>query len=710
MWLFGGVSETNSPYVFAYSNELWQFKPFSGPIPSNQAVTITSPTSSICEGAAVKFTATPTGGGASPQYQWQLNGANVGTNSPTYSTSSLSNGDIVSCIMQSSVSCTLPATSNSITMVVDPSANAAVSISSTSTSICSGSTATFTAAGTNGGATPGYQWLLNGSNVGTNKPTYSNSTLSNGDVISCIMQSSQACSSPETSNSIVMAVNSNVNASVSITSSSAVICNGTAVTFTATGTNGGATPAYQWLLNGGTVGTNSATYSNPSLANGDVVSCKMTSDVACVNVLTVSSNTLSINVEADVSPAISITASTDNVCAGTPITFTAKPTNGGTTPVYQWQVNGASAGTNSQTYTNAGLANGDLVSCKLISNAACAIPGDVVSNNLPVMIAAAVPTSLSISANTDTICSGINVQFKASPTNEGASPSFQWLLNGQNVGSNAATYSNSTLANGDQVACRMTSNLPCTVPATSANTITMTVTPRPVVNFSKDTTLCNGQSLLLNVSNGNATYLWQNGSTNPLYKIDSAGAYSVKIEENGCDTSGRIVVSYSQKPEISITKDTTLCVGDKLILDASSPNSTYLWQDGSTDAQLVVRTAGLYIVSVSNYCGTKVDSATVVFESCGSCKVYVPLAFSPNHDGKNDLLAPKYQCDLSEYQFKVYGRWGQLLFSSQNTGIGWDGTWRGQPQPPGTYVWELSYRDRLAGNVVYKNGTVVLIR
>lgn len=84
------------------------------------SVSITSTSNNLCVGTSVTFTSSPTNGGASPSYQWKKNGVNVGTNSTTYSISSLSNNDVVSCVMTSNASCANPttATSNSITNTV----------------------------------------------------------------------------------------------------------------------------------------------------------------------------------------------------------------------------------------------------------------------------------------------------------------------------------------------------------------------------------------------------------------------------------------------------------------------------------------------------------------------------------------------------------------------------------------------------------------
>ncbi|MGZ4076384.1 MAG: T9SS type A sorting domain-containing protein, partial [Bacteroidia bacterium] len=170
-----------------------------------------SPSSTICAGTNVTFTATPTNGGTTPAYQWKINGVNVGTNSTTYSNSSLSNGDLVTCVLTSNATCATgnPATSNTVTMTVNPNLPVSVSIAASSGSpICSGTNVTFTATPTNGGTTPAYQWQLNGTNVGINSSTYSNATLSTGDIISCVLTSNASCviSSTATSNTISFTV------------------------------------------------------------------------------------------------------------------------------------------------------------------------------------------------------------------------------------------------------------------------------------------------------------------------------------------------------------------------------------------------------------------------------------------------------------------------------------------------------------------------
>ncbi len=173
---------------------------------------------------------------------------------------------------------------------------------------------------------------------------------------------------------------------VSITASANNICDGTQVTFTAIPVNGGAKPVYKWLLNGNNAGTNNAAFISGTLANGDIVSCIMTSGNACSTPTDATSNSIAMTVIAPVAPLVSIATPAVNICAGSPVTFTATPINGGVAPVYQWMVNGNNSGTNTSTYTSSAFADGDIVSCLMTSNAACATPVSATSNSITLKV------------------------------------------------------------------------------------------------------------------------------------------------------------------------------------------------------------------------------------------------------------------------------------------------------------------------------------
>lgn len=158
---------------------------------------------------------------------------------------------------------------------------------------------------------------------------------------------------------------------IAITNGSNPTCPGIPVTFTATATNGG-NPVYQWKINGANVGTNSATYSTSALINGDVVSCVMTSNITCLAVPQVTSNSITMQINPPVDPSINIglTTGTNPQCPGETATFTANVSDANN-PVFQWKVNGANVGANSNTFTSNGFTNGQTIRCDINASATC---------------------------------------------------------------------------------------------------------------------------------------------------------------------------------------------------------------------------------------------------------------------------------------------------------------------------------------------------
>ncbi len=369
-------------------------------------------------------------------------------------------------------------------VTVNPGDSVKVSISASINNICSGTQITFTANPTNPGLTPVYHWKVNGINSGTNSSTFSYTPL-NTDVVTCALTSSlTVCISnnPATSNGIIMVVNPNLPVSVTVTPSQNPVCAGTSVTFTANPFNGGTTPSYQWKVNGTAVGANLSTYSYIPL-NGDGITCTVNSNATCAvnNPFTSAPVTMTVNPNMPVS--VSITSSSNPFCAGSSVTFTATPNNGGTPPSYQWKVNGIGVGPDNQVYSYFPN-NGDVVTCVLNSNIACPIGNPATSNAITMIVNSNLPAGVSITATSNPFCPGSSVTFTATPSNGGSTPAYQWEVNGNNVGINSSTYTYNPV-NNDSVRCIMTSNLACVTgnPASSAKII-MSGTLAPVVTFT----------------------------------------------------------------------------------------------------------------------------------------------------------------------------------------------------------------------------------
>jgi gliding motility-associated-like protein len=92
-----------------------------------------------------------------------------------------------------------------------------------------------------------------------------------------------------------------------------------------------------------------------------------------------------------------------------------------------------------------------------------------------------------------------------------------------------------------------------------------------------------------------------------------------------------------------------------------------------------------------------------------NCNVYVPSAFTPNNNGKNDLFRPVFYGIKKLHRFSVFARSGELIYTSQTIGEGWDGKYKGQELPSSVFVWYLEYDSPEQKNLVIK-GTVTLMR
>jgi gliding motility-associated-like protein len=125
---------------------------------------------------------------------------------------------------------------------------------------------------------------------------------------------------------------------------------------------------------------------------------------------------------------------------------------------------------------------------------------------------------------------------------------------------------------------------------------------------------------------------------------------------------------------------------------------------------VVVRTRDFPVsLVVTNTVGCT-DTASQMLQVINNCYISVPTAFTPNGDGMNDYLYPLNAYKARNLDFKVFNRYGQLVFETKNWTHKWDGTFHGVPQPIGSYVWELSYTDIDTGKRVFKKGATLLIR
>ncbi|MEI7662262.1 MAG: gliding motility-associated C-terminal domain-containing protein [Bacteroidota bacterium] len=509
-------------------------------------ITITVSQNPVCTGTAVTFTASPANQGTAPLYQWTVNGISAGTSSTTFTYVPL-NGDNVACTLTSNASCASgnPATSPAIIMSVSSAIPVSVNIAASQNPVCPGTSVTFTATPLNPGPGPLYQWKVNGISKGTNSTSFTYVPL-NLDNIACTLTSNASCASgnPATSSPIIMSVSSAIPVSVNIAASQNPVCPGTSVTFTATPFNPGPGPLYQWKVNGINAGTGGATFVYTP-ADNDNISCLLTSNASCAPGSPVASNTVIMTMTAGFPVSVSISTTPGTlVCKGTPVTFTASPTNGGSLPTYQWFLSGTPLAVAGPVYQYV-PSNGDVVSCTLTSNLSCSINNPASSNTVLISTSSALEAMVSIAANHTMVCPGTEVIFHASPGNEGPSPVYEWFVDGSLVQQGSSpVYLTSTLLPGKPVKCQLTSSLSCVAQKTvSSLPITMLTAPYPRVVLSEKEFLCSGTVTLLDAGGNYITYTWQDGSMTRYMNIGKEGVYWVVVSDSlGCSASDSVLV------------------------------------------------------------------------------------------------------------------------------------------------------------------------
>ncbi len=255
-----------------------------------------------------------------------------------------------------------------------------------------------------------------------------------------------------------------------------------------------------------------------------------------------------------------------------------------------------------------------------------------------------------------------------------------------------------------------------TIPDTCSveDTIVLEFDKTPKARLGADTILCTGTQITLIPSDTSAitSYLWQDGSINPVLIIDQPGLYWLE-SANVCATyRDSIIVTGRKFANVDLGPGAELCEYDTLHIQnlLDEPGYTYKWSDNTTGKVMVIPAPGKYWVDVKNICGTVSDTIIISkkIDDC-TCFLYVPTGYTPNNDGRNDLLKAFSNCPVTGV-LSIYNRWGQLIYKTNDLQKGWNGVYNGNLQSTGVYVYQVTYSYTLRPGIFYKKGTFVLIR
>ena len=248
----------------------------------------------------------------------------------------------------------------------------------------------------------------------------------------------------------------------------------------------------------------------------------------------------------------------------------------------------------------------------------------------------------------------------------------------------------------------------------AGDTLTVDVLDAPVMDLPDTIYFCQGSSEDVDAGAGFTSYDWSTGATSESITITAPGNYICTVTNaNGCSLSDTVVVPYLYpNPVVDLGEDTVICWEDIINLDAENAGAAYAWQDGSTDETFTVTGPGQFTVTVTDVNNCSSTDAIVVSQGC-SQDIYIPNAFSPNGDGMNDEYnVIEFNNTIINYEMQIFNRWGELVFSTDDFSIGWNGTYRGKDAEMATYVRVITYDLPVNGSLqqVILKGNVTLIR
>ncbi len=249
----------------------------------------------------------------------------------------------------------------------------------------------------------------------------------------------------------------------------------------------------------------------------------------------------------------------------------------------------------------------------------------------------------------------------------------------------------------------------------ATNTMTVVVNSKTDPEFSNVPALCNGGIVpsLPNTSNNGITGSW----TPSVINNTAANTYTFTPSVNECATPKSITTVVIPNPYSNIRYPTVNAVQnqDYQLQARALQNANYLWtpSSGLSNASIVnpvfnYNRQQQYNIKITTAEGCVIND-TILVRMYQNCEIYVPGGFSPNGDGINDLLFPELVGIAQLKYFKIFDRWGQMIFQTSISGNGWDGRYKGVKQPFETYLWIVEGVD-VNGNVIKKNGSTILMR
>jgi gliding motility-associated-like protein len=256
----------------------------------------------------------------------------------------------------------------------------------------------------------------------------------------------------------------------------------------------------------------------------------------------------------------------------------------------------------------------------------------------------------------------------------------------------------------------------------------MTINPLPTASIALPDSVCSGSNFVLvsSTSTDVSQYQWQpaEGVSSPntattIATATTSTTYTLLVTSiYGCAVLSNTENVYVQEPIVPIQWDTTIVIGQTALMNVNFGTFyTYTWSPTENLScehcpyATSNSTANItYTVEVEDNMGCFRTTHTFSVYVDPVTSIDVPTAFTPNGDGVNDVIYVDGWGIKKLNYFRIFNRWGQLLFESYDIKVGWDGTYKGVPQNMETYIYQASAEGYLPGTLMEKTSSFRLIR
>lgn len=629
-----------------------------------------------------------TGGTAPYTYTWGNAGGNLQITSNSTATDTLHNltGGTYFVSIEDANNCTF-----SDTLIMNTSISPNATVDATVNAACGANNGSIIVSASGGVGDYSFQWF------GSSGLLQTSANIVNTDSITGIGAGTYTVVITDNTGCVdsVNATVNNLNAAIlNLVSQTNIVCFGDTNGNAIVSANSGVAPyTFVWTLNSTAIQTSSAVLSTDTLFNalpGQYI-VEVTDSTGCIT-------NLSVNITGPASAlSISAIAVNDATCGNSDGSASLVAAGGtmGTGYQYNWQpaggtsssANGLAAGVYGITVTDA---NG------------CSIDTSIVIQNTN-------GPTVSIANFTNPSCYGLNNGTATANASGGSgSITFQWLpqaVNSSTVNNlSAGIY---TVIATDSLGCSGSASVTIVQPALIT------------ANLATSTAFCgtsNGSAQVeASGGSGGLTYLWNNGSTNAVTTGLPSGTCNVVVTDSlGCIQVFTGIVQSTGSFTVDAGLDAAIDAGNSIELQGNGPaGAIYNWSpmeflSCSTCVNTIAtpEVTTVYILTVNQNGCIATDTVLIeVEEKCGD--IFVPSGFSPNNDGVNDLLFARGNC-IVELDFKVYDRWGELVFQTTDKNSGWDGSFKGKAALAGVYVYYITAV--VKGSTINTQGNVTLMR